>query len=228
MEESCSAWRFATALSGTALGRNRQHPDGRRARHRIRQDAGARVQDRRPASTSISRSSTTPRCTPSWCRSWWRPRAATRPSSSTSTGSASSPRPAGCSRSMTASRPTSIDTSVYVPKLMDLVGKVDGVTYMLPFYNYAMGLLYRKDLLADEKNKADFQGEVRHGPRRAEDLGRISEAGRVLHQGRHARRRQPGPAARSDRHGMVELPVRQRRRVSRCRAGSRRSIPKPA
>jgi catechol 2,3-dioxygenase-like lactoylglutathione lyase family enzyme len=40
---------------------------------------------------------------------------------------------------------------------MDLVGKVDGVTYMLPFYNYAMGLLYRKDLLADDKNKADFK-----------------------------------------------------------------------
>jgi multiple sugar transport system substrate-binding protein len=50
-----------------------------------------------------------------------------------------------------------VDTSVYVPKLMDLVGKVDGVTYMLPFYNYAMGLLYRKDLLADEKNKTDFK-----------------------------------------------------------------------
>lgn len=48
------------------------------------------------------------------------------------------------------------DTSVYVPKMMDLVGQVDGVTYMLPFYNYAMGLLYRTDLLADEKNKADF------------------------------------------------------------------------
>jgi ABC-type glycerol-3-phosphate transport system substrate-binding protein len=39
-----------------------------------------------------------------------------------------------------------VDTSVYIPKLMDLVGRVDGVTYMLPFYNYAMGLLYRKDL----------------------------------------------------------------------------------
>lgn len=26
------------------------------------------------------------------------------------------------------------DTSVYVPALMDLVGKVDGTTYMLPFY----------------------------------------------------------------------------------------------
>jgi len=52
-----------------------------------------------------------------------------------------------------------VDTSVYVPKLMDLVGKVDGTTYMLPFYNYAMGLLYRKDLLADEKNKTDFKAK---------------------------------------------------------------------
>jgi multiple sugar transport system substrate-binding protein len=51
------------------------------------------------------------------------------------------------------------DTSVYVPALMDLVGKVEGTTYMLPFYNYAMGLLYRTDLLADEKNKADFQAK---------------------------------------------------------------------
>ena len=52
-----------------------------------------------------------------------------------------------------------IDTSVYVPPMIDLVSKVDGVTYMLPFYNYAMGLLYRTDLLADEKNKADFQAK---------------------------------------------------------------------
>jgi multiple sugar transport system substrate-binding protein len=51
------------------------------------------------------------------------------------------------------------DTSVYMPKMMDLVGKVDGVTYMLPFYNYAMGMLYRKDLLADEKNKTDFKAK---------------------------------------------------------------------
>jgi ABC-type glycerol-3-phosphate transport system substrate-binding protein len=52
-----------------------------------------------------------------------------------------------------------VDTSVYIPALMDLVGKVDGVTYMLPFYNYAMGLLYRKDLLEDEKNKTDFKAK---------------------------------------------------------------------
>jgi len=51
------------------------------------------------------------------------------------------------------------DTSVYVPVLMDLVGQVDGVTYMLPFYNYAMGLTYRKDLLEDPENQAAFEAE---------------------------------------------------------------------
>jgi ABC-type glycerol-3-phosphate transport system substrate-binding protein len=51
------------------------------------------------------------------------------------------------------------DTSPYVPALMDLVGKVDGTTYMLPFYNYAMGLTYRTDLLADPKNQADFKAK---------------------------------------------------------------------
>lgn len=51
------------------------------------------------------------------------------------------------------------DTSVYVPALMDLVGQVDGTTYMLPFYNYAMGLTYRTDMLADAKNQADFKAK---------------------------------------------------------------------
>lgn len=53
------------------------------------------------------------------------------------------------------------DTSPYVPAMLDLVGQVEGVTYMLPFYNYAMGLLYRTDLLEDEANKAAFLAE--HG-----------------------------------------------------------------
>ncbi|MEZ5670692.1 MAG: sugar ABC transporter substrate-binding protein [Alphaproteobacteria bacterium] len=52
-----------------------------------------------------------------------------------------------------------MDTSVYVPSLMDLVGRVDGVTYMLPFYNYAMGLTYRQDLIDDPDNQAAFQAE---------------------------------------------------------------------
>ena len=64
-----------------------------------------------------------------------------------------------------------IDTSVYVPTLMDLVGKVDGVTYMLPFYNYAMGLLYRKDLLDDDEEQGRLQGAIRHRAARARRPG---------------------------------------------------------
>jgi multiple sugar transport system substrate-binding protein len=51
------------------------------------------------------------------------------------------------------------DTSVYVPSVMNLVGKVEAVTYMLPFYNYAMGLTYRRDLLEDPKNKKEFDAK---------------------------------------------------------------------
>jgi multiple sugar transport system substrate-binding protein len=49
------------------------------------------------------------------------------------------------------------DTSVYFDSLMNLVGEVDGVTYMLPFYNYAMGLTYRKDLLEDAEQQTAFK-----------------------------------------------------------------------
>src|ERR671919_669483 len=49
------------------------------------------------------------------------------------------------------------DTSVYFDSLMNLVGKVDGVTYMLPFYNYAMGLTYRRDLIDDRQEQAAFK-----------------------------------------------------------------------
>jgi multiple sugar transport system substrate-binding protein len=52
-----------------------------------------------------------------------------------------------------------VDTSVYLPTLMSLVGKVGDTTYMLPFYNYSMGIIYRKDLLEDPKNKADFKAK---------------------------------------------------------------------
>jgi ABC-type glycerol-3-phosphate transport system substrate-binding protein len=52
-----------------------------------------------------------------------------------------------------------IDAGVYVPKLMDLVGRVDGVTYMLPFYNYSMGVIYRTDLLNDPAEQAAFKAK---------------------------------------------------------------------
>src|SRR5215468_7542104 len=52
-----------------------------------------------------------------------------------------------------------VDTSVYIPSLMNLVGKVNGTTYMLPFYNYSMGIIYRKDLLDDPKEQAAFKAK---------------------------------------------------------------------
>ena len=82
-----------------------------------------------------------------------------------------------------------VDTSVYVPSLMNLVGKVSGVTYMLPFYNYSMGIIYRKDLLNDPKEQADFKAKYGIDLADARDLGRIPQAGRILHA-RHRWRRQ--------------------------------------
>ena len=49
-----------------------------------------------------------------------------------------------------------VDISAYVPKLMNLVGRVDGTLYMLPFYNYSMAVIYRQDLLDDPDEQAAF------------------------------------------------------------------------
>lgn len=50
-----------------------------------------------------------------------------------------------------------IDLDVYLPSMPDMVGQVDGTTYMVPFYNYAMGLIYRDDLLNDPDLQAEFE-----------------------------------------------------------------------
>jgi multiple sugar transport system substrate-binding protein len=51
----------------------------------------------------------------------------------------------------------SFDTSVYIPAMFDMLGQVDDVTYMLPFYNYTMGLYYRTDLFEDAKNQEEYK-----------------------------------------------------------------------
>lgn len=53
----------------------------------------------------------------------------------------------------------SFDTSVYLKSLFDMVGQVDGTTYMLPFYNYAMSLVYRTDVFNDPDLKSKYQAE---------------------------------------------------------------------
>ena len=66
---------------------------------------------------------------------------------------------------------------------MDLVGRVDGVTYMLPFYNYAMGLTYRKDLLEDPQHQQAFKAKYGMDLKVPTELGRVSEAGGLLQRG---------------------------------------------
>lgn len=50
-----------------------------------------------------------------------------------------------------------IDTSVYYPALMEINGKVKGTTYMLPFWQYAMGMFYRKDIVEDAAFQAAYK-----------------------------------------------------------------------
>ncbi|TJY42465.1 extracellular solute-binding protein [Cohnella pontilimi] len=52
------------------------------------------------------------------------------------------------------------DTSVYLKSMFDMVGQVKGTTYMLPFYNYAMALVYRKDVFDDPDLKSKYQAET--------------------------------------------------------------------
>jgi ABC-type glycerol-3-phosphate transport system substrate-binding protein len=57
------------------------------------------------------------------------------------------------------------DTSVYIPAMFEMLGEVNGTTYMLPFYNYSMGLYYRTDLFSDpayqEEYKAKFGTDLK-------------------------------------------------------------------
>lgn len=49
------------------------------------------------------------------------------------------------------------DTTPYIDSMMEMVGKVNGVTYMLPFYNYMLSLVYRTDVLEDEALAQEYK-----------------------------------------------------------------------
>lgn len=46
------------------------------------------------------------------------------------------------------------DISGYVDTMWNMVGEVDGTTYMIPFYNYMFSLIYRKDVFEDPELQA--------------------------------------------------------------------------
>jgi len=53
----------------------------------------------------------------------------------------------------------SFDTSVYIPAMFNMLGQVKGTTYMLPFYNYTMGLVYRTDIFEDPDIQTEYKAK---------------------------------------------------------------------
>lgn len=51
------------------------------------------------------------------------------------------------------------DTSVYIPAMFNMLGQVKGTTYMLPFYNYTMGLVYRTDIFEDPDIQTEYKAK---------------------------------------------------------------------
>lgn len=47
--------------------------------------------------------------------------------------------------------------SVYIPSSLEMTGYYKGKLYMIPMYNYAMALIYRKDIMNDSKVRAKYK-----------------------------------------------------------------------
>lgn len=52
------------------------------------------------------------------------------------------------------------DTSPYIASMMEMVGNVDGTTYMIPFYNYMLGLVFRTDVFQDPELKSGYENKT--------------------------------------------------------------------
>lgn len=52
-----------------------------------------------------------------------------------------------------------INMENYLPSMVEMVGELNGQVYMLPFYNYAMALIYRTDIMEDPEIQAAYQEE---------------------------------------------------------------------
>ena len=57
---------------------------------------------------------------------------------------------------------TGFDLKPMIPSMMDLVGNHKGTLYMIPMYNYSMGIIYRTDLLGDPKLQAAYKAKTGH------------------------------------------------------------------
>jgi len=53
----------------------------------------------------------------------------------------------------------SVKMDAYLPSMLEMVGTYEGKTYMLPFYNYAMALVYRDDIMQDPAIQAEYKAQ---------------------------------------------------------------------
>jgi ABC-type glycerol-3-phosphate transport system substrate-binding protein len=70
------------------------------------------------------------------------------------------------------------DIGAFIPSTLDLLGHTKDSLLLVPMYNYSMGLLYRTDLLNDEKLKAAYKaatGKELAAPTTLEDYVAISK-----------------------------------------------------
>ena len=70
------------------------------------------------------------------------------------------------------------DISVYLPSMLKMVGYYNGRLYMIPMYNYAMGLIYRTDLMNDPDLRAKWKelyGYDMRIPTSVEEYVRLAE-----------------------------------------------------
>jgi len=59
---------------------------------------------------------------------------------------------------LAASQAISLDD--YLPSMANMVGQLNGKAYMIPFYNYAMAMIYRDDLLNDPALQAEYKEQT--------------------------------------------------------------------
>ena len=55
---------------------------------------------------------------------------------------------------------TGFDLKTMMPSMLDLVGYHKGVLYMIPMYNYSMGVIYRRDLLENPALQAEYRAKI--------------------------------------------------------------------
>ena len=77
---------------------------------------------------------------------------------------------------------TSFDLSPYLPSMLDLVGYYQDQLYMIPMYNYAMGLIYRTDVLDDPDLGAAFEQQFGHPLRVPQDVQEYADTALFISQ----------------------------------------------